>query len=508
MKERIFGVECEYAPAYHSRDDFHVHRLSGEALLDHTKGLSARLFSSLAHTGYLRAGEFLGNGGRLYIDRGGHPEFATPECLHVKDLVAYEKAGDRIVQELAVLTNRRDAVRKQMPHIHIYKNNVDLYGHTYGGHENYLVAPRAAEKIHHIIPFLATRQIFAGAGRVLTCRECGAPSYQISQRAEFIDRTFSDRSTRVRGIINTRKREIYRQEQNRRLHIIVGDSNMSEFAIALKVGTILLVLRVLEEGRVGGFPALAKPVDALKEISRNWCGDFQMMGGKGRYTALDVQAVYLEIVQRFFSLRRPSPDEALAMDLWQEVLSGMDRLKISGPNWKLEDDPAYLRRKIDWIFKLWLLNRYGNMDEPVVNDRRLKLMDLKYHDLNPATGLFKRCETSGLMDRLVDDGAIDAACIKPPQNTRAWIRGAVIRKTAGKPVAVEIENWEKINIRAEVPKDRMLHPFKRYKGAAKCLGICLDDPFKAQDPLVFEQLDHFIPQVDKPPPYKGVDALK
>ena len=495
MRERIFGTECEYAPVCHSeKSQIRLRQLHGEALLDYIKGLSAQLFSSLALEGYPMAGEFMGNGGRLYIDRGGHPEYATPECRCVKDLVAYEKAGDRIMQELAAQSNRKTATEEGAPTLHVFKNNVDFYGNTYGGHENYLITPRAAEGIQNIIPFLVTRQVFAGAGRILTCQEAGTLSFQISQRAEFIDRTFSDRATRVRGIINTRKREIYRQEQNRRLHLIMGDSNMSEFAIGLKVGSTMLMLRLLDEGKLDGVPVLASPVHALRGISRQWNEEFQMAGHKGRYTALDIQSIYLEKVQGFFSSRSPTPDEADALELWEKVLHGLHHLKISGRNWKLEDDPDELRRKVDWIRKLWFLNRYGNMDDPAVNDRQLKLMDLKYHDLDPATGLFARCEALGLVDRMVDDAAIAAARIRPPENTRAHIRGTIIRGAADKSIHVEIEDWTKINIRAQIRQKspgQRVHPFNRYKGTANCLTIRMDDPFKTMDSSIAEQVERF-----------------
>lgn len=498
MKERIFGTECEYAPVYQSRKNQHrLLQLHGEALLDYIKGLSARLFSSPALEGYPMAGEFMGNGGRLYMDRGGHPEYATPECRCVKDLVAYEKAGDRIMQELAARTNGQTAAEEGMPTLHVFKNNVDFYGNTYGGHENYLITPRAAEGIRNIIPFLVTRQIFAGAGRILTRRETDNPSFQISQRADFIDRTFSDRATRVRGIINTRKREIYRQEQNRRLHLIVGDSNMSEFAIGLKIGTTALVLRLLDEGKLDGIRELVKPVQTLKDISRHWDGGFQLAGGNGQYTALDVQSIYLDRVQRFFSSRTPTSDEAHTLGLWEDILQGLSTLQTSGRNWQLEDDPGGLRRKVDWIRKLWLLNRYGNMDDPGVNDRQLKLMDLKYHDLNPATGLFARCEALDLVDRMVDDATIAAAQIRPPENTRARIRGTIIRRTWDKSVDVEIEDWAKINIRARSKQmnpgqAKGVHPFNRYKGTANCLSIRMDDPFKAMDSSITEQIERFV----------------
>ena len=498
MKERIFGTECEYAPVYQSkRNHYRFRSLHGEALLDYIKGLSSRLFSSLALRGYPMAGEFMGNGGRLYMDRGGHPEYATPECRCIKDLVAYEKAGDRIMQELAAQANGQIAPGESAQNIHIFKNNVDYYGNTYGSHENYLITPRTTEGIRNIIPFLVTRQIFAGAGRILTSRETGAPSFQISQRAEFIDQTFSDRATGVRGIINTRKREIYGQEQNRRLHLIVGDSNMSEFAIGLKIGTTALILRLLGEGELDGICGLASPVQTLKDISRGLNSGFQMADRSGWYTALDVQSIYLEKVQQYFSSRIPTSDEADALGLWENILQGLSVLQVSGRNWQLEDDPGELRRKIDWIRKLWILNRYGNMNDSAANDRRLKLMDLKYHDLNPATGLFAQCEALGLMDRMVDDGAIATAQIRPPDNTRAQIRGTIIRGTADKSIDIEIEDWAKINIRARgrqkgFGQTKRANPFNRYKGAANFLSIRIDDPFKAMDSSITEQIERFV----------------
>lgn len=492
MRERIFGTECEYAPTYHSKDSAPISRLNEEELLNHLKGLSATLFSSLERKGYPMAGEFLGNGGRLYVDRGGHPEYATPECRRVKDLVAYEKAGDRIVQELVRLARPKITNHCAVPELHIFKNNVDSYGHTYGGHENYLISPKAAKNIHCIIPFLVTRQIFAGTGRVLTKREANTTSFQISQRADFINRSYSDRTSEVRGIINTRKREIYRQGQNRRLHIIVGDSNMSEFAIGLKIGTTVLILRLLEEGKLDAIPVLSSPVTALKTISRSWNSRFPLEDGKGRLTALDVQLIYLEQMRRFFSSHSPTPDEARTLALWEEVLEGLSRLKVSQENWTLEEDPKDLRRKIDWITKLWLLNRYGHRSESMANDRWLRTLDLKYHDLDPATGLYLKCAATGLVDRMVDEKTVLQAQSRPPDNTRARIRGLIIRQTAGMNLEVKIEDWEKINIRPKGRNGASAHPFSQHKGSVHHLGIRLDDPFKATDSSIFEQIEHFV----------------
>jgi proteasome accessory factor A len=492
MRERIFGTECEYAPIYHSKDSNRITRLNGEELLDYLKGLSFALIGTLKRKGYPMAGEFLGNGGRLYVDRGGHPEYATPECRRVKDLVAYEKAGDRIVQELAHCARPKTGNHRAASELHIFKNNVDSYGNTYGGHENYLISPKAAENMQCIIPFLVTRQIYAGAGRVLTFKEADALSFRISQRAEFINQTYSDRTSEVRGIINTRKREIYHQSQNRRLHIIVGDSNMSEVAIGLKIGTTVLILRLLEEGELDHIPALSSPVAALKSISRSWNNGLQLKDRKGRLTALELQLIYLEQVQRFFSSHSPTPEEAGILSLWEDILEGLSHLKVSKDNGVLEEDPHGLHKKIDWITKLWLLNRYRNTSESLANQRWLSVLDLKYHDLDPTTGLYLKCESMGLVDRLVDEKAVLLAQRSPPDNTRACIRGKVIREAAEMNLEVKIDNWEKIHIQLKGSDNSSAHPFSQHKGVASRMVIRLDDPFKAKDPSVYKDLEHFM----------------
>lgn len=492
MKERIFGTECEYAPTYHLKDNARIARLDEEELHDHLKGLSLMLFSSLNRKGYPMAGEFLGNGGRLYVDRGGHPEYATPECRSIKDLIVYEKAGDRIVQELVTLARPLIVHHGIIPELHIFKNNVDFYGNTYGGHENYLISPKAAENIQQIIPFLVTRQIFTGTGRVLIHKDADTTTFQISQRADFINRTYSDRTSEVRGIINTRKREIYRKGQNRRLHIIVGDSNMSQVAIGLKIGITVLILRLLEEGNLDRIPVLSSPVAALRSISRSWSSSFPLEDRKGRLTALDVQLIYLEQVRRFFSSHSPTPEEESTLALWEEVLEGLSRLKVSKKNMTLEEDPHELRRKIDWILKLWLLNRYGNMADSTVDNRWLKLLDIKYHDLDPTTGLYSQCESLGLVDGMVDEEAVLRAKCLPPDNTRARIRGKIIRQTAKMNVEVKIEDWEKINIRPKRQDTGSAHYFNQHKGIGPHLRIRLDNPFKATDSSIFEQIEHFV----------------
>lgn len=492
LKERIFGTECEYALCYQSGDREAIIQLEGEDLLEYAKGLTTFLLCSLREKGCPLAGEFLGNGGRFYMDRGGHPEYATPECRSVRDLVAHEKAGDRIVQELVEIARRLILQKGGTRRLHIFKNNVDLYGNTYGGHENYLITPWAMKQIQTIIPFLVTRQIFTGAGKVMTQPRPGDVPYQLTQRADFINRIFSDRTSKERGIINTRKREIPREGQTIRFHIIFGDCNMSEYAIGLKIGTTGLVLRLLEEGALDGIPRVSSPVQDLKRISRSFNSTLMIEGRKQRYTALDIQSIYLAKAQRFFTSHKPNQEEEDILRLWANTLVGLKKLKLSSKDVELEEDPEDLKRKIDWILKLWLLNRFKKKHRLDWHDPRLKLLDLRYHDLDPDTSLFERCQVLDLVDRMLEEEKVCRAQIDPPTGTRAWTRGMIIRNTMNKNVEVHIEDWEKIDIRARGKHTRCKHPFDRHRQMVNALGIKLEDPFQAENLSVLKKVERFV----------------
>lgn len=497
MERRIFGTESEYGLVFSSDTTRDIRSLRGESLLNRMKELTASLQESLGSAGYASAGEFLGNGGRFYIDRGGHPEYATPECCRVKDLVAHEKAGDRIVQDLTERAGALLAARGRSGTLSIFKNNVDSFGTTYGGHENYLVTPRVTADVVALVPFLVTRQIFTGAGKVGHGDPEEGFSYQLSQRADFIDQVFSDRTSEVRGIINLRKREITNPDQNRRLHLIFGDSNLCEHAIALKIGTTDLVLAVLEEGGLQGMPALVSPVGSLKSISRSMTAPIDLEGRRGTFTALDVQRMYLDRALGFFSGRAESPERKEMLDLWCRTLDGLDKLRISEPTYELEDDPAGLRRRLDWVLKLWLVNRVRHQKGPVMDNRELQLLDFRYHDLNPNAGVQKRCESLGLVDRFCDNGSIGSAVKEPPGDTRAWIRGTIIRSAVGKDLEILVENWERVWISAYHRSDSdSRHPFSRQAGMAKRIDIKLEDPFLADRDSLPERLSSVLDLLD------------
>ncbi len=491
MKERIFGTECEYALSYQSNNKKDKPPAFGEDLLEYLKGLISFILLSLNEKNMPRAGEFLGNGGRFYIDRGGHPEYATPECRSIRDLVIHEKAGDRLVQELVEDARRLIVEKGGSPRFHIFKNNVDAFGTSYGAHENYLITHQAMDQIEATLPFFVSRQVYTGAGHVTAKKTSRDVPYQLSQRADHFNCVFSDRTSEVRGIINIRKREIHQSGQNRRLHVIVGDCNMSEYAIALKNGATALVLRLLEAGALTHIPRLASPVHALRLASRSMHAPLEMESGGSRYSALEIQAIYLEKVERYYASRALSPEEKMILEMWEEVLMGLKGVKISD-TWDLEEDPGNLKRKIDWLLKLWLLNRYRTGSGLEWHDKRLKVLDFRYHDLDPATGLFQHCQTVGLVDRMVTEDEIHAAKTQPPRDTRAWTRGRVIQQSMDKKVAVEVENWEKINIRTQSKNTGPIHPFLRHRPVVNALEIRMKDPFQAENTGDTEKLATFL----------------
>ena len=502
MEERIFGTECEYA-LFHQPLSNPAEagagrgKLSGKALLQHLENLSALLVSALDAEDLPAAGQFLGNGGRFYIDRGGHPEYATPECRSVQDLVAHEKAGDRIVQRLVERARAVMAGNKTPGRLHVFKNNVDTHGNTYGSHENYLITKQAMERIGKIIPFLLTRQIFAGAGKIAgqegpaaATTECA--HFQLSQRADFFDFLFNDRTSETRGIINIRKREIPGQRRDIRLHIILGDSNMAEYALWLKIGTTAIVLRVLEEEGLDGVPMFSNPVEALKTISRSRGSIHDMEGRVAGHTALDIQYLYLERALKFFGSRMASREEKMLLDLWENTLVGLRDLRISSRTGTIEDDPGELRRKLDWVLKLWLLDRIRDKQGPAWSCPNLKHLDFKYHDLDPETGIFERCESLELVDRMVEEDKVCTAQTDPPLDTRGRMRAAIIRNAAHRNVEVIVKDWETIKLVPKGINPIHAHPFYRGSRLANGLKVDLKDPFESWDEAILERVSHFI----------------
>ena len=405
MHNRIYGLENEYGLIFSPRDNSTIplERILGYLF----EGIISNSWSSNA---------FLTNGARFYQDTGCHPEYATPECGNVVDLVIYDKAGERIIEQSLRIAERRMLEDGISGDIFIYKNNTDSAGNTYGCHENYLIARhvdfwRFSERL---IPFFVTRQIYTGAGKVM--KEAGKTSFSISQRAAHINQKISCSTTSSRSIINTRDEPHADAERYRRLHVIVGDANMSEFTTYLKVGTTALLLEMIEDGNPVRGLDLDDPVRAIKDISRDLTLKKGVRLENGRsLTAIEIQKTYLELVQNYFAHKEKDDIVQDILAKWEYVLD------------KLQDNPAVLSREIDWITKHELLNTYRTKKGCDWDDPRISMMDLQYHDLKRDRGLYYLLDKEGLIERIVDEKDIQHAIDYPPQNTRAKLRGDFIR---------------------------------------------------------------------------------
>ncbi|MFQ5598243.1 MAG: depupylase/deamidase Dop [Nitrospiria bacterium] len=358
--------------------------------------------------------KLLPNGGRLYVD-GAHPEYSTPECVHPLELVAYEKVGERIMETAVEMTR---PLKQGSINLSIFKNNTDGKGNSYGYHENYLVSRHIPfdKLIDQMTPFLVTRQIFAGAGKVGSENRCEPAQYQISQRADFFE-TRVDLNTMVkRPIINTRDEPHADPQRYRRFHVIVGDSNMSEVSTYLKVGTASLVLAMLEEGREAPGVALDDPLKSIKDISRDLSlkKKIKMKGGK-KWRAVEIQQAYLEQAETHFS----NSDDPVTMDILHRWRSVLDRLA---------EDPMQLTREIDWVIKKELIEKFMMRKGCDWDDPRVSLMNLQYHNVMRDKGLFYSLEEGGYVETLISPEKLTEAQESPPKETRAYFRGTCLKK--------------------------------------------------------------------------------
>jgi len=407
MERRIFGLENEYGVTCTLRGQ---RRLSPDEVARY-------LFRRVVSWGR-SSNVFLQNGARLYLDVGSHPEYATPECDSIHDVVVHDKAGERILEQLLTSAEKRLADEGINGDIYLFKNNTDSAGNSYGCHENYLTG-RTEELAHYtnaLIPFLVTRQIYAGAGKVL--QTARGAMFCISQRAEHIWEGTSSATTRSRPIINTRDEPHADAEKYRRLHVIVGDSNMSEYATFLKVGTTAILLRMLEEPNViMRDMTLENPIRAIREISHDMTCTRKVRLANGREaTALEIQSEYLTRALRYAERRDLSPLEKQALGMWEKSLT------------TIEKDPLGQDREADWVIKYKLIEAFRERHGLQLTDPRVSLLDLQYHDINRKRGVFYRLQDRGLVERTCGDAEIDEAIETPPQTTRARLRGEFIKK--------------------------------------------------------------------------------
>ncbi len=358
----------------------------------------------------------LANGGRLYVD-GAHPEYSIPECSNPREVVAFERIGERIfARSLTELTRARG--REQCI---VYKNNSDGKGNSYGYHENYMVSRAVPfdRLLQVLAPFFVTRLIVAGAGKVGAENQAGPAEYQISQRADFFE-CLADLNTMVkRPIVNTRDEPHAEYSKYRRLHVIVGDANMAELSTYLKVGTLSMVLELLEAGAELPRVELDEPVRAIKQVSRDLDMKQSLKLSNGRpTTALAVQRAYWGAAKSYYA---DHPTTEIMRDVlrrWEHVLDC------------LEKDPRLLVEELDWVAKRHLIESYMDRKGCGWSDPRVKLMDLQYHDVRPDKGLFYTLERGNLIQRIVSEEEIVRAETLPPPGTRAYFRGRCAAKFA------------------------------------------------------------------------------
>jgi len=406
MKRRIMGLENEYGLTC---------TLNGQRRLS-PDNVARYLFEKVI-PGARNANVFLENGARLYLDTGFHPEYATPECDDVMDLCVHDKAGERIVEDLLHQAEKRLREDGISGNILLFKNNTDSAGNSYGCHENYLVSrdvsfQRLAEAL---IPFFVTRQIFAGAGKVLQTPR--GFHYCLSQRAQHICQEISGATTSSRSIINTRDEPHADAERYRRLHVIVGDSNMSELATYLKVGTTAVVLDMIEDGYFDRDFSLQSPVQAIRDISHDPTLRETVKLKDGRsMSALEIQREYLAASRTYYEHQEPDPVTRDVLDRWQDLLD------------RLDADPMSCSREVDWVIKKDLIETYMSKHRLSWRDPRVSLIDLQYHDIRPDRGLYYLLAKNDMVERLSTDEAIEQAKHIPPQTTRARLRGEFIRR--------------------------------------------------------------------------------
>jgi proteasome accessory factor A len=411
MHKRIFGIENEYGVTctFHGQ-----RRLSPDEVARY-------LFRRVVSWGR-SSNVFLKNGARLYLDVGSHPEYATPECDSLETLVAHDKAGERILEGLVIDAEKRLHDEGIAGDIYLFKNNTDSAGNSYGCHENFLVGRHGefTRLADVLIPFLVTRQMICGAGKVLQTPR-GAV-YCVSQRAEHIWEGVSSATTRSRPIINTRDEPHADAERYRRLHVIVGDSNMNESTTMLKVGSAHLVLRMIEDGVTFRDLTLENPIRAIREISPDLTGTRAIRLAAGRTaSALDIQREYYTRAVDFVERTGSDESSKRVLELWGRTLDAIDR-----------QDLSMIDREIDWATKYQLIERYRAKHNLALSSPRVAQLDLAYHDISRTRGLYYLLQKRGAVDRIVSDLTVFEAKSVPPQTTRAKLRGDFIKRAQEK----------------------------------------------------------------------------
>jgi len=376
------------------------------------------------------ANVILTNGARLYVDHA-HPEYSSPEVTNPRDAVVWDKAGEWIMAE----ASRRAAEIPGSAPINLYKNNTDNKGASYGSHENYLMQRSTpfADIVRNLTPFFVSRQVVCGAGRVGVGQDGRANGFQLSQRADFFEVEVGLETTLKRPIINTRDEPHADPERYRRLHVIIGDANLAEISVYLKMGTTALVLAMIEERFMSTDLSVDQPVRTLHQVSHDPALRHLVTLRNGRkLTAVQLQMEYCEQARKFVEDRYGSDVDDVTKDVlerWESVLS------------RLESDPMSLSRELDWVAKYEILLGYRKRDGLDWDSSRLQLVDLQYSDVRPEKGLYQRLAARGRFERITTDQEIRRAVDHPPEDTRAYFRGRCLDKYAD---SVAAASWDSV----------------------------------------------------------------
>ena len=376
------------------------------------------------------ANVILTNGARLYVDHA-HPEYSAPETTNPLDAVIWDKAGERVMAEAAARATAIPGANA----IQLYKNNTDNKGVSYGCHENYLMnrATPFADVVRHLTPFFVSRQVVCGAGRVGRGADGREDGFQISQRADFFEVEVGLETTLKRPIINTRDEPHADPEKYRRLHVIIGDANMSEISSYLKLGTTALVLSMIEDRFLAADLSIEGPVAELRAISHDpSCQHLVPLRDGRKMTAVQLQLEYLELARKYTEDRFGADVDEMTADVlnrWESALT------------LLAEDPMLAARDLDWVAKLEILEGYRTRDGLAWNHPRLQLVDLQYSDVRADRGLYNRLAARGRIHRLLDEQVVTRAIDRPPTDTRAYFRGRCLRQY---PEAVAAASWDSV----------------------------------------------------------------
>jgi proteasome accessory factor PafA2 len=446
---KVMGIETEYGISGPGMTDFNP-VLSSSILINSYAGTLRRIRWDYEQESPLRdargfepvqerppveedlglANVILPNGARYYVDHA-HPEYSSPECATPRGLIAHDKAGERILERSL------EAVQQFLPpdaRLAIYKNNTDGKGNSYGCHENYLVDRTCpfARIVRDMTPFLVTRQIFTGAGKVgseSSREEARHIFYQLTQRADFFEAEVGLETTLKRPIVNTRDEPHADPERYRRLHVIVGDANLCEVAGLLKVGTTSLVLKLIEDDLLPDL-TLDNSVTALHEVS--WdvsCRQTVRLRDGRRVRPLELQWEYLDLAKKYVKENEPTAENGEVLQWWESVLAG------------IEDDPLSLHRELDWVAKHRLLDAYRERDHLDWRSPKLAMIDLQYHDIRSDRGLYNRLAATGKIERVVSEADVQRAVMEPPEDTRGYFRGRCIERYRD---SIAAASWDSI----------------------------------------------------------------